>query len=69
MIPGGVTSIGANAFADCSQLEEVVIPASVTEIAENAFANDPLLTVTVTRGSYAEQYCIENGLTYRYAGE
>lgn len=32
-----VTSIGANAFADCTQITKVTLPASVTTISSNAF--------------------------------
>lgn len=37
VIEEGVTSIGNNAFASCSVLQEVVIPNSVTSIGDNAF--------------------------------
>lgn len=66
VIPDQVTAVGAYAFADCPYLMEVVIPSGVTQIGENAFANDPLLTITVPPGSYAEQYCVQNGLKYWY---
>ena len=39
VIPNGVTSIGTNAFADCTDLTEVYIPSSVTSIGANAFAS------------------------------
>jgi len=37
IIPFGVTSIGESAFANCTNLTDVVIPASVTSIGEKAF--------------------------------
>jgi hypothetical protein len=37
-IPSTVTNIGANAFADCTNLTSVTIPAGVTSIGEEAFA-------------------------------
>lgn len=69
VLPGHVTSIGAYAFADCPRLMELAIPSSVAQIGENAFANDPFLTLTVTRGSFAEQYCVAHKLAYRYADD
>ena len=39
-----VTTIGAEAFRDCTKLKEITIPASVTEIGENAFAGCSGLT-------------------------
>jgi len=37
MIPDGVTTIGAHAFADCKELTSVTLPKSVTTIGEYAF--------------------------------
>ena len=67
ILPEHVTAIGDYAFADCPRLMELAIPASVTQIGENAFAHDPSLTLTVTPGSFAEQYCVARKLAYRYA--
>ncbi|MBR5108764.1 MAG: leucine-rich repeat domain-containing protein [Clostridia bacterium] len=65
-LPGTVTAIGEGAFGECTCLTRITIPASVTAIGENAFDYCDNLTVTVARGSYAEQYCIENGLYFMY---
>ena len=46
-IEEGVTSIGANAFANCENLIEISIPDSVTEISSNTFLNCDALTYTV----------------------
>lgn len=32
----------------------------------SVFADSPKLTATVERGSYAEKYCKENNIAYRY---
>ena len=74
IIPAGVTNIGAAAFYDCSGLREVILPDSVTDIdesafqlyseEENRFVPNPALVFSVPFGSYAEQYCLENGLAY-----
>lgn len=41
---------------------EAVIPESVSSIGTDAFANCPNLFVTIVAGSYAEDYCRENGI-------
>ena len=44
MIPAGVTSIGGDAFYDCSSLREITIPGSVTSIGGYAFSGCSGLT-------------------------
>jgi len=66
VIPDGVTSIGDEAFFDCGRLTSVTIPDSVASIGEDAFSECPKLTLTVGRGSFAAQYCKDNGLLYTY---
>ena len=63
-IPDSVTAIRAGAFSHCYSLESLEIPDSVTEIGEGAFDECPDLTLTVGRGSYAEEYCVNNGLDH-----
>ena len=65
-LPDTLISIGEGAFRYCSRLVRINIPASVTEIGEDVFEYCYRVTVTVERGSYAEQYCIENGLYFQY---
>ncbi|MBO4677591.1 MAG: leucine-rich repeat domain-containing protein, partial [Oscillospiraceae bacterium] len=50
-IPGNVTSIGDNAFFDCSGLTSVTIPGSVTSIGNSAFRNCSGLTSVTIPGS------------------
>lgn len=38
-IPNTITSIGENAFSNCTDMTSIVIPSSVTTIAENSFDN------------------------------
>ena len=68
-IPEGVTAIGAEAFYDCYRLTEITIPESVTDIGAEAFAYCGSLTAVIVRGSYAEKYCIENGVPFVYQDE
>ena len=59
-------SIGDAAFYGCTHLANISIPESVTVIGEEAFFWCDSLTATVDHGSYAAQYCKENGIPYTY---
>ena len=66
-IPEGVTAIGDYAFFMCEGLTSVTISASVTSIGEDAFDYcSEQLVITVDKGSYARDYCAENGYTLQY---
>ena len=43
-IPDGVASIGASAFAGCSNLTSIIIPSGITEIGNSAFSSCDKLT-------------------------
>ena len=47
VIPDSVTSIGGQAFLECSNLKSVTIPNSVTSIREYAFRSSSLTSVTI----------------------
>lgn len=51
-----VTTIGANAFADCPNLAFVHIPAATVNISPDAFSGVQDLTILGKAGSYAETY-------------
>ena len=65
-IPESVISIGESTFLNCKSLASITIPSSVTHIGSIAFAGCTNLIITVTEHSYAEQYCIQRRLQYRY---
>ena len=67
VIPNSVTEIGSNVFSDCENLVSITIPASVTKIAKakDTFTDhSEALVIKVEAGSYAEQWCRENGFKY-----
>lgn len=66
-IPEGITSIGGFAFSRCKALASITIPDSVTDIDRRAFAFCDSLTITVSRDSYAAQFCQDNGLNFVYS--
>jgi hypothetical protein len=58
-IPSSITSIGDNAFSDCTALTEVTIPLSVTSIGEEAFTRCSALTgisVDSMNMTYSSEY-------------
>ena len=66
-IPDSVAAIGDFAFSGCTSLACLTLPDSVTSIGTDAFSGcSRLRTITVSRGSYAAQYCKENCLPYTY---
>ena len=55
-IPNSVWSIDHGAFQSCAGLTDVLIPPSVRSIGEDVFYGCKELTLSVTEGSFAEQY-------------
>ena len=77
ILPEGLCEIGDYAFLACKSLPGLRIPAGVSLIGKDAFrtANTGFerdavaFTAIVSPGSYAEMYCIDNGLAYICAEE
>ncbi len=63
-IPYTVRRIESLAFSECGDLERVFLPETVEYIGKDAFSASDAVTVYVCEGSYAEQYCIDNGVNY-----
>ena len=57
-----VESIGSRAFANCKNLQQIIIPKSVVEISENAFEGCNDVVIVGASGSYAETYAESRGL-------
>lgn len=68
-IPVGVEAIKENTFAECKCLERLIIPQSVKLISRRAFHACARLTLILERGSYAEEYCAKNNITFKYKEE
>lgn len=65
VIPEYIESIGNYAFANCPELTYLELSRSVTSIANSSFNNDANLTLGVYYGSYAHEYAVNKGISYR----
>ncbi len=61
VVEPGVTSIGENAFNECSAINNITIPASVTAIGTNAFASCDSLSEVTYEDTYKQWLLIEIG--------
>ena len=64
VIPYNVKSIESNAFANSIAISEVTIPRATTKISENAFSYPSRMTVYGIKGTYAETFANEQGMTF-----
>ena len=55
VVPDGVTTIGENAFSDCTQLTDITIPLSVVTIGEFAFSGCTALANVYYKGNSTQQ--------------
>ncbi len=65
VLSDAVTSIGAYAFINCSNIKTLSIPATVTSIDATAFQNCSNLTVLCEEGTFAETFLKENDIKYQ----
>lgn len=64
-LPDGCESIGAQAFANCKNLEEIYIPASVKSIADDAFEGCGEVSFSVEEmDTYAVEYADQHGIEW-----
>lgn len=60
-IKDGATLIGDSMFSACKSLKSISLPASLASIEDDAFSYcDALEEICVTRGTYAERWCINS---------
>ena len=68
VLPDGLVSIGARAFAGCVDLVNVYLPASLTAIADDAFDGcSDQITFICPEGSTAQSYAQEHGFDVQSA--
>ena len=66
-IPSSLTKIGTGAFTACRSLKELVVPETVKEISPDAFSCcKSELTLSVSKGSFAENFALENDMAIKY---
>lgn len=63
-MPSTIEKIGSYAFREC-KMTTIYLGPNISEIGKNAFM-DCNATLIVEPGSYAEQYAINNGLSYKH---
>lgn len=67
VMPQDITNIADSAFTKYSGLKKINLPESLISIGDSAFSGCDDLVATVSIGSYAHQWCEENGVAWRCA--
>lgn len=65
-LPVGIRSIGKFAFKNCYALNTIRIPPTVTDIGVYAFLNSDAVTFMSVKGSVADSYATEQGISFAY---
>lgn len=60
-LPASLQDIGANAFYGCGAMDQIILSEKILSIGGDAFTNCSA-KLMVRKGSFAEQYCAQNGL-------
>lgn len=66
-IPEGTLSIRSHAFYGNKSLQKLIIPDTVISIDAGAFSGCKRITAEVVQGSYADDFCSENGWDYTFS--
>lgn len=62
----GLIHIGETAFKNCASLKSITIPSTVGKIDDEAFAGCKNLKMFCKKGTYAEEYLLDNGFNFEY---
>lgn len=65
VLPDGLLVIEYKAFANCKNLKEIYIPKSTQKISTKAFLDTNNVIINCEKDSFAEQYAIKQGITYK----
>ena len=64
ILPGHVKTVYGNAFRDCANLQTLALPDSLTYMSGNVLRGCNQVVLTVSSGSYAEQWAKTNQIAY-----
>lgn len=63
-LPEGIETLETYAFRECSSLETINLPASLSDIGACVFEDCDMVTITLKKGSFAEDVCESYGYNY-----
>ena len=64
----GEDTITEELCRDCTKLNKLILPDSMNSIGPKAFDGCSEITIFTHSGTYVEQYCIDNGISYSIIG-